>query len=115
MLDLIFGAIGSFLSFIGRIVSTIIDGAISFAKHVVGWFRGLSLQRDRDIPFVVDANSDQFQELLDKAPELDAGIFEGVYDTETHTIKDYQYIEAEDLDERTAEIFEEHGPIVILK
>jgi len=115
MLELIFGAIGSLLFFIGEIVATIINGIVSFAKHVVGWFRGLALRRGRDIPFIADGNSQQFKELLDHAPEMNVGIFEGVFDQETGEITDYQYIEADEVDQKTKETFEENGPIVVLK
>lgn len=115
MLDLIFGAIGSLLSFIGEIVATIIDGIISFAKHVVGWFRGLQLRRGRDIPFIADGNSEQFKEMLDHAPEMNVGIFEGVFDEETGEITDYQYLEADQVDAKTRQAFEENGPLVVLK
>lgn len=115
MFDLIFGAIGTLLSFIGEIIAQVIEGIFNFTKHVVGWFRGLSLRRGRDVPFIADGNSEQFREMLQHAPEMNVGIFEGVFDEETGEIADYQYFEADEVDERTQKAFDENGPLVVLK
>ncbi len=113
MFDFIFDAIDSLIELVGDLIVTIIEGIISFAQHVVGWFRGLRLRKNRDIPFIADASNPKFKEMLHQAPVKEVGIFEGVYNEETDEITNYQYIEAEDLDEKTSETLG-NEPLVVL-
>lgn len=105
--------LGNFFRMIGRALKRLVIRFIQFSKHVVTWFKQLSLNPQEDTPFVVDA--ERMSELLHDAPVVDCGIFEGVYNEETNTITHHRLIEAEDLDEQTESILSrsENGLVVL--
>ena len=113
MLDMIFDAVGAFIECVGTIVWTIIEGFISFAKDVVGYFKGLILRKGRDIPFIADANKPEFKEMLKNAPVCDCGIFEGTYNEETDEIENTRFITSDELDERTSSVLKNDGLVVL--
>lgn len=96
MWDFICDAIGDLFDFIGEIVSWIIDGLLSLAEHVVGYFKGLRLRKGRDIPFI--ANENKMRDLIHQAPQKSVGIFEGTYNEDTNEIENYRSLEADALD-----------------
>ena len=112
-MDFIFDAIGALFSFIGEIIATIIDGAISFFNHIVGWFKGLKLKKGRDVPFIADANKEKFKELIHKAPTKNVGIFEGVYNEDTEEITEYRYLDAEEIDDATRDTLDGEDVVVL--
>ncbi|MDD6670121.1 MAG: hypothetical protein PUE54_10855 [Bacteroidales bacterium] len=89
-------------SYIKVLFTKIINGCLNFFKNVVGWFKSLQLQQGRDVPFIAKPN--QFKEMLKKAPVKNVGIFQGVYNEETDEITHNEYIEADELDEKTRQI-----------
>lgn len=105
--------LGNFFRMIGRALKRLVIRFIQFFKHVVTWFKQLSLDPQEDTPFVVDA--EKMSELLQDAPVVDCGIFEGVYNEETNTITNHRLIEAEELDEQTERILSQskNGMVVL--
>lgn len=91
-------------SYIKNLIVRIIEGCLNFAKNVVGWFRNLKLRQGRDIPFIANANQEVFKEMLQKAPVRPVGIFQGVYNEELDEITHNEYLEADELDEKTRQI-----------
>ena len=103
----------NFFRMIGRALKRVVIRFIQFFKHVVTWFKQLSLDPQEDTPFVVDA--ERMNELLQNAPVVECGIFEGVYNEETNTITHHQLIEAEYLDEQTESILSQsNNGLVVL-
>lgn len=94
-------------SYIKKLIVRIIEGCLNFAKNVVGWFRTLKLRQGRDVPFIANANQPEFKEMLKKAPVKEVGIFQGVYNEEIDEITHHQYIEADELDEKTRQILDD--------
>ena len=62
-------------AYIKKLIVTVIEGCLNFARNVVGWFKSLNLQQGRDVPFIANANQQVFKEMLQKAPVKDVGIF----------------------------------------
>lgn len=89
------------VAFIKRLVKKIVDGILNFARHIVGWFRGLHLNQQIHTPFVANANSAEFRKMLNQAPVRKVGIFQGVYNEETEEITHHEYISADGVDEQT--------------
>lgn len=100
-------------AYIKDLVATIIEGCLNFARNVVGWFKKLNLRQGRDVPFIANANQQAFKEMLQKAPVKNVGIFEGVYNEETDEITHYEYIEADDLDQRTQQVLGKEELVVL--
>lgn len=113
MIDFLFDALEDFFDFIGEIVSTIINGVISFFQHIVGWFKGLNLKKGRDVPFVADAQSEKFKQMLKQAPKKDVGIFEGVYNEDTNEITHYKYLEGDEIDAKTQDLLGDEELVVL--
>lgn len=107
-------------SFIQRIFTRIINGILNFAQHIVGWFRGLHLARERHVPFIIDAKNPQFKEMIKNARVEDVGIFskeaqicKGVYDELTDEIIHNEVIGADSLDVTTKNLLR-NEPMVVL-
>lgn len=96
MFDYIFDAIGSLIEKIGDLIADFIDGILTLAEYVVDYFKGLSLRRGKDIPFIADEN--QLADLIHRAPEKKVGIFEATYNEDTNEIENYRGIEADTMD-----------------
>ncbi len=94
--------LGNFFRLIGRALKRLVIRFIQFFKHVVSWFKQLSLDPQEDTPFIVDA--EKMSELLNDAPVVECGIFEGVYNEETNTITHHRLIESDDIDDQTENI-----------
>lgn len=113
MWNFIFDALETLFARIGEIVSIIIDGVMEMFAHVVQYFKGLKLRKNRDIPFIANKNSEKFREMLDKAPVKDVGIFEGTYNEDTNEIENYRSLEADSLDPEIASALG-NEPLVVL-
>ena len=98
MWDFIFDALETLFDWIGEIVSIIIDGVIEMFTHVVSYFKGLRLRRNRDVPFIANENSPKFRQMLHQAPVKNVGIFEGTYNEDTDEVENYRSLEADRLD-----------------
>ncbi|MDE5880169.1 MAG: hypothetical protein K2H60_00430 [Muribaculaceae bacterium] len=84
----------------------------NFAREVVNYFRNKYLNPNKHKPFIGDLNK-ILKENLKKAPERDAGIFRGVYNTQTDEIEDLTAVSANSLDRETKNIMG-NDPLVLL-
>ena len=112
-LDPIISWIKGAIAHIKNLVKRFIDGCLQFFKDVVNWFKSLKLNQKEDIPFIANANSKEFKQMLKQAPVKNVGIFQGVYNQETDEITHHEYIEADSVDEQTYETLKGE-PIVVL-
>lgn len=112
-LDSVISWIKGAIAHIKNLVKRFIEGCLQFFKDVVTWFKSLKLVQGVDIPFIANANSKEFQQMLNQAPVKNVGIFQGVYNEETGEITHHEYIEADSVDEQTYETLKGE-PIVVL-
>lgn len=89
-------------STVASFVKEIIKGILNFFKDVVEYFKKLSLDPKKDIPFVIEAS--KLKQQIKNAPVVDVGIFEGVYREDTDEITDLRLVEADELDEQTKNV-----------
>lgn len=115
----IFGGISSALrtlfTAVKNFLVTVIRGILNFFKEVVTWFKNLRLDPNKHTPFVADAK--RLKQLIHEAPEVNVGIFEGVYNEETEEIEHYKEIKADKVDAETKKILSNatpDNPIVVL-
>lgn len=111
MFESIINAIKAAFRNIVNLVRKVINGILNFAKEVVDWFKSLSLNPQKDTPFIADA--EKFKDMLKTAPEKKVGIFEGVYNEETDEITAHRYLDADELDQKTKDVLE-NEPLVVL-
>lgn len=98
---------------IKNLVVKVINGCVNFVKHIVGWFKGLNLIQKRDVPFIANANSQEFREMLKHAPIKNANIFEGVYNEETGKITHHTYLDADSVDQQTSDVLKNDNLVVL--
>ena len=99
------------INYIKNIVKKIITGLFNFVAHCVNWFKSLSLDKNKDVPFI--ANPEHFKEMLGNAPVKKIGIFEGVFDEELNEITYNQNVEADALDEQTLKTLGQEAIVVL--
>ena len=105
-----------------------LEGALSFGD-VVGWFKMLSLKKEKDIPFI--ALADKSEEMIASYfkpdniivyPPLPDGMLEdpskkrlllGVYDEETDEVSNALLLVADSFDEKTLEVLGEESLVVL--
>lgn len=88
-----------------------IDGTINFAD-VVGWFKSLKLDKEKDIPFVGNANA--FKDMLQNFEQKKSvALFIGVFDEKSDKIIHSQIIEADDFDQKTCEVLGSEDLVVL--
>lgn len=88
-----------------------IDGTINFAD-VVGWFKSLKLDKEKDIPFVGNANA--FKDMLQNFEQKKSvALFIGVFDEKFDKIIHSQIIEADDFDQKTREVLGSEDLVVL--
>ncbi len=114
ILNFIKTALRSFISFVKRLATKIIHGVLKFIEHIVSWFKGKELEKEKDIPVFIKGET--LRDLLETAPVHDAGLFsknntvaQAVYDTETDEITDLQILGADELDSETQSIFNQYS------
>lgn len=78
-----------------------IDGCTNFSD-IVGWFKSLKLDKEKDIPFIADPNV--FKGILKFEQKKNVALFIGVYDENSDKIIHSQIIEADELDQKTLEV-----------
>lgn len=107
-------------AWIKNIATRIIRGIMSFARDIVGWFKGLRLNPSQHTPFIGNADSPEFKAMLKNAPVKNVGIydnnvqiFNGVYDSESNEIVYSELLGADTMDKRTKEIIG-NEPLVVL-
>lgn len=84
----------------------IIDGIISFVNDIAGWFRNFNLVRGKDVPVVIDAQSEfgqQLAEKLEEAEVIDTGLdlfgdsfIEGSFNKETNAFEHARVVAGDD-------------------
>jgi hypothetical protein len=109
ILDLIMEA----WQYIKNICKIIINGILNFSRHVVGWFKSLSLKQNRDVPFIANADKAEFRQMIKEAPVKNVGIFQGVYNEETDEITYNEYIQADALDNQTRQVLGKESLVVL--
>lgn len=88
-----------------------IDGTINFAD-VVGWFKSLKLDKEKDIPFVGNANA--FKDMLQNFEQKKSvALFIGVFDEKSDKIIHSQIIEADDFDQKTREVLGSEDLVIL--
>lgn len=78
-----------------------IDGSTNFSD-IVGWFKTLKLDKEKDVPFIADLNV--FKGMLKFEQKKNVALFIGVYDENLDKIIHSQIIEADELDQKTLEV-----------
>jgi len=94
----------SFFKSIGNLLKKVWVYIVDFFSNVVNWFKGLFLDPEKDVPFII-AN-DKLKQMIHDAPVEDCGIFKGVLDEETGVITHHEVINADELDETTKRMIE---------
>lgn len=107
--DLIKGLWGKIKNLFRRVVR----GALNFFRDIIGWFKKFRFEKGNDIPFVIDAHSNQFKQLLKEAPTKNAGIFNGNYNQEDDEITHSEFVEADSLDEQTRNLLQNEEIVVL--
>lgn len=101
------GAAQSFWNAIKRFVVAVVN----FFSHVLNYFKGLHLQKQRHTPFLADLR--KLKSEIKNAPVKNCGIFEGVYDEYTDEIIHSQVVESDSLDAKTREILGNDKMVVL--
>jgi len=109
ILDFIFNAIEAIVDF----VIDVIEGIFDFLRECVNYLKSFVTSKQRDVPFIADANKPAFKALLANAPKKNVGIFEGVYDNETDEIKGARYVAAEELDAQTKQTLGQESLVIL--
>ena len=111
MFESIINAIKAAFRYIVNLVRKVINGILNFAKEVVDWFKSLSLNPQKDTPFIADP--EKFKDMLKTAPEKKVRIFARVYNEKTDEITAYRYLDSDELDQKTKDVLE-NEPLVVL-
>lgn len=114
------GMVGDIIDWIKNAISKVVDfvirvieGVLDFVRHVVSYFRNLNLNPNKHTPFIANANSPEFKQMLRRAPNKNVGIFKGVYNEETDEIEHSEFVEADALDSQTKNVMQ-NEPLVVL-
>ena len=99
------------LSWLKQLLCRIINGVLSFVRHIVGWFHSLNLNKNKDIPFIAD--KEMLKEKLKNAPVKNVGIFKGVYNQETDEITHSEYVTADSVDAETLKVMGDEELVVL--
>lgn len=104
-----------------------IDGILSF-EDIVSWFKGLNLERGKDIPFICLA--DKFQDLIKEKFNLNiekpeshidtlsvsdkkARLVLGVYNEKHNALSHLTLLESDQLDEKTLQVLGDESMVVL--
>lgn len=111
MFSSILNSIREAIGYIRNLIRKVIDGVLSFTRHIVAWFKHLTLDPKRHTPFIADSKS--LKDVLGKAPRKDVGIFKGVYDEQRDEIVYHEQIEADAVDSQTKSILGNDSIVVL--
>lgn len=111
MIDLIFNALDDFFAGIAELISYVIDGIISIFDHVISYFKGLTLRKGKDIPFI--ANREQLADLIHNAPVKNLGIFEATYNEDTGEIDNARMLEADEISDEIIDLIGDEKLVVL--
>lgn len=112
-MDKILNYIKEAFAYIKNFVVRIINGCINFVRNVIGWFKSLPIKQGRDVPFIANANKQEFKALLKKAPTKDVGIFQGVYNEVSDEITYNEYLDADAVDQQTKNVLGNEELVVL--
>lgn len=119
-MDFIIDLIKQAFAWLKNIAQYIIRGILSFARHIVDRFKSLNLNPQKDIPFVLNGNKQEFKKMLREARVIDEGIFStntqivsGVYDQSTDEITHAEILGADGLDQKTKDTLGDDSIIVL--
>ena len=104
-----------------------IDGTLSF-EDIVSWFKGLNLERGKDIPFICLA--DKFQDLIKEkfnlnvektespfdtlnANDKKARLVLGVYNEKSNALSHLTLLESDQLDEKTLQVLGDESMVLL--
>ncbi|MEE1542697.1 MAG: hypothetical protein UF067_09535 [Paludibacteraceae bacterium] len=114
------GIFGDIISWIKNAISRlvgfikkVINGIFNFAKHMVSYFKNLNLNQEEQTPFIANANTPEFKQMLGCAPKKNVGIFQGVYNDQTEEIEHAEYIEADKIDSKTKDVLGRESLVVL--
>lgn len=91
----------------------VINGVLNFYRDIINWFQKFTFEKGNDIPFVVDAQSEKFKQMLKQAPKKDVGIFNGNYNQEEDEITHGEFVEADSLDKDTRDLLRDEEIVVL--
>ena len=97
-----------------NITAEIIDGELKMTD-VVAWFKGFSLKKDEDIPFIANAKLGEFKNLF-KDIEFDdtkEAIFFGVFNQEKHEITNANLIQATSIDNQLKDVLGNEALVIL--
>ena len=87
-----------------------IEGKVNF-QDIVAWFKSLSLDKNKDVPFIAKAT--ELKDMLNYETKKNAALFVGVFNEEKNEIIHAQIIEADSFDDKILEVLG-NEPIVVL-
>ena len=87
-----------------------IEGKVNF-QDIVAWFKSLSLDKNKDIPFI--AKADLFKDMLNYETKKNAALFVGVFNEEKNEIIHAQIIEADSFDDQTLEVLGKESIVIL--
>ncbi len=112
-MDELIKVVKSAFQWLKQLFVKIIKGIVNFFGHVVNWFKSLSLNQQTDIPFLINAKSPEFKEMLKNAPQKNVGLFQGVYNEQTEEITHHEYLAADSVDQQTVNVLGTESMVVL--
>lgn len=92
------------IPFVGEVNSSVID-TLDFS-NVVGWFKNIKyLDQKRHVPFIAKAEAEPIKSMITFEPKKKYSVFLGVYDETTDEVIEHHLIHADELDEKTQQVF----------
>lgn len=87
-----------------------IEGKVNF-QDIVAWFKSLSLDKNKDVPFIAKAT--ELKDMLNYETKKNAALFVGVFNEEKNEIIHAQIIEADSFDDQTLEVLGNEAIVVL--
>lgn len=87
-----------------------IEGKVNF-QDIVAWFKSLSLDKNKDVPFIAKAT--ELKDMLNYETKKNAALFVGVFNEEKNEIIHAQIIEADSFDDQTLEVLGKESIVVL--
>ena len=87
-----------------------IEGKVNF-QDIVAWFKSLSLDKNKDVPFIAKAT--ELKDMLNYETKKNAALFVGVFNEEKNEIIHAQIIEADSFDDKILEVLGNEAIVVL--
>ena len=87
-----------------------IEGKVNF-QDIVAWFKSLSLDKNKDVPFIAKAT--ELKDMLNYETKKNAALFVGVFNEEKNEIIHAQIIEADSFDDQTLEVLGKESIVIL--